>query len=108
MFQNDALDLDVAVKQRNGSAYDLTGATLYFQMRENPKSATALVSVSTGSGITHTSPAGGLAVVAIAAAATAGLTVPRTLVWALELEKSTRRRVIAEGKMTVRPEVTKT
>jgi hypothetical protein len=93
-------------RNAEGDPIDLTGYTARMQIRETYASPTPLVSLTTGSGITLEA-ADGVVNVEITADQTAALAARRG-VYDLELEDAsgfvTR---LVEGKVTIRPEVTR-
>jgi len=66
VFQENDLDIDVTITDETGTAVDLTGATLDYQLSDNSTDETALLSLSTStSGITVTSAADGEATITL-------------------------------------------
>jgi hypothetical protein len=90
--------------------YDLTSCTLYFTAKRKftDEDSAAIFQKSIGDGITITSAAQGLFVVAIASEDTIALEKVKTiLVWDLELhDSSSKIYTIASGNLVVNPDVT--
>lgn len=88
-----------------GSAFDLTGYTARMQVRETYDSTAALVSLTTGSGITLGGTAGTIQWV-ISSTASAALP-DGNFVYDLELVNNNEVTRLIQGKFTVTPEVTR-
>jgi hypothetical protein len=98
--------LDVTYDNPNGTPVNLTSYTAALQLRSLPESATAVLSLSTGSGITITGASG---LVAIRATATQTRAIDEgTYFYDLEITslQSVVTRLI-QGQAVVTPEVTR-
>lgn len=89
----------------SGTAVDLTGYTARMQVREEYTSSTAVLSLTSGSGITLGGTAG--TIVIAASAATTGALEAGDYVYDLELVNSDLVTRLVQGKFTVDPEVTR-
>ena len=105
--QGATFELTVTWKDSTGAAINLTGYTARMQVRETYSSASTVVSLTNGSGITLGGAAGTIAIL-ISATTTAALTAPFSGVYDLELVSAggvvTR---LLQGAATVTPEVTR-
>ena len=105
--QGATYQLTVTWKDSAGTAINLTGYTARMQVRETYSSASTIVSLTDGSGITLGGAAGTIAIL-ISATTTAALTAPFSGVYDLELVSAggvvTR---LLQGAATVTPEVTR-
>lgn len=94
----------------SGDPYDLSGCSLYFtaKRRFTDDDSAAIFQKSVGSGITITSAAQGLFVVAIGSDDTISVEKVKTiLVWDLELHDSAGKiYTIASGNLVINPDVT--
>ena len=105
--QGATYELTVTWKDSAGTAINLTGYSARMQVRETYSSASTIVSLTNGSGITLGGAAGTIAIL-ISATTTAALTAPFSGVYDLELVSAggvvTR---LLQGAATVTPEVTR-
>lgn len=105
--QGATYELTVTWKDSAGTAINLTGYSARMQVRETYSSASTVVSLTNGSGITLGGAAGTIAIL-ISATTTAALTAPFSGVYDLELVSAggvvTR---LLQGAATVTPEVTR-
>ena len=105
--QGATFELTVTWKDSTGAAINLTGYSARMQVRETYSSASTIVSLTNGSGITLGGSAGTIAIL-ISATTTAALTAPFSGVYDLELVSAsgvvTR---LLQGAATVSPEVTR-
>ena len=105
--QGATYELTVTWKDSTGAAINLTGYSARMQVRETYSSASTIVSLTNGSGITLGGAAGTIAIL-ISATTTAALTAPFSGVYDLELVSAggvvTR---LLQGAATVTPEVTR-
>lgn len=105
--QGATFELTVTWKDSTGAAINLTGYSARMQVRETYSSASTIVSLTNGSGITLGGAAGTIAIL-ISATTTAALTAPFSGVYDLELVSAggvvTR---LLQGAATVTPEVTR-
>lgn len=105
--QGATFELTVTWKDSAGTAINLTGYSARMQVRETYSSASTVVSLTNGSGITLGGAAGTIAIL-ISATTTAALTAPFSGVYDLELVSAggvvTR---LLQGAATVTPEVTR-
>ena len=105
--QGATFELTVTWKDSTGAAINLTGYSARMQVRETYSSASTVVSLTNGSGITLGGAAGTIAIL-ISATTTAALTAPFSGVYDLELVSAggvvTR---LLQGAATVTPEVTR-
>jgi len=99
-------DLNVEYDNPNGTPVNLTGYTAALQLRSLPESATAVLSLSTGSGITITGATG---LVAISATATQTRAIDEGTYY-YDLEITSPAGVVTrlvQGQAVVTPEVTR-
>lgn len=105
--QGATFELTVTWKDSTGAAINLTGYSARMQVRETYSSASTVVSLTNGSGITLGGATGTIAIL-ISATTTAALTAPFSGVYDLELVSAggvvTR---LLQGAATVTPEVTR-
>jgi len=105
--QGATFELTITWKDSAGTAINLDGYTARMQVRETYSSATSIVSLTNGAGITLGGAAGTVAIV-ISATTTTALTAPFSGVYDLELVNAagvvTR---LLQGAATVTPEVTR-
>lgn len=105
--QGATFQLQITWKDAAGTAIDITGYTARMQVRETYSSASTIVSLTNGSGITLGGAAGTIAIL-ISSATTAALTAPFSGVYDLELVSgATVVTRILQGAATVTPEVTR-
>ena len=89
-----------------GVAFDLTGATLKFLAKYNitDLDASAVIALTTPTGIVVAAPTTGVAQVQILTANTSGLTnVETVLHWELQVTSATNSFTVASGLITVEP-----
>jgi hypothetical protein len=99
-------DLNVEYDNPNGTPVNLTSYTAALQLRSLPESATAVLSLSTGSGITITGATG---LVAISATATQTRAIDEGIYF-YDLEITSPQSVVTrliQGQAVVTPEVTR-
>jgi len=73
IYKGDDLTLQVTVKNADGTAKDLTGATIKWQLSTGVNATPPLLSKAVGTGITITNAAGGVFEIAIAQSDTASM-----------------------------------
>tara|TARA_R110000851_G_C13089506_1_gene566730 strand:+ start:1209 stop:1574 length:366 start_codon:yes stop_codon:yes gene_type:complete len=90
-------------------ALDITGATIEMQVRENAKSATPLIDLSIGSGITITDAANGTFLVEVTPAQTILLPAPKSVMYDLDIVRTqdNKRVTLLVGTVTIRAEITR-
>lgn len=108
IFQGSTFERNMTYSDENGTAVDLTGATIRMQARKTVDSATPLIDISTdASGITITSAVDGEFQILLTAAETTALDF-KTAVYDLEVEfPSGEVRRVLEGIIEFRKEVTR-
>lgn len=110
--RGDTITLAIAAKKADGTAQTLVGKLLTFTAKDRlaDLDAAAIISKSIGAGITVDNAAGGLATVTLSPADTAGFTGPRTLLWDIQMTDTVTgdKKTLDEGKLYVRPDVTRT
>ena len=95
---------DVVLTVTMTPATAITGWTLQFTLRKQYGDATALVTKTTGAGITITDATNGIFKVTLASADTAGLDL-RAYVYDIQRIDSGNRTVLTIGNLTLLPEV---
>ena len=110
MVRGDTKYINIPVTQPNGTAYNLTGCSLWFTVKRHvgDVDALAVFQLTIGSGIAILSAAGGTAQVTITPALTASLVGnPDRLVYDVQLKSSTNEVfTIEQGTLTVKAGVT--
>jgi hypothetical protein len=108
--RGDTVRLSLAAKKADGTVQPLTGATMKFTAKDRLADAdgAALIALAIGSGIVVDDAPNGLATVTIASGLTSGFTGPRTLLWDVQAIISGETKTLAEGKLFVLPDVTRT
>jgi hypothetical protein len=109
--RGDTITLAIAAKKADGTAQSLVGKTLIFTAKDRLSDADpGVFQKAIGSGIVVDNAAGGLATVTIAPADTSGFTGPRTLLWDIQMtdQATSDKKTLDEGKLYVRPDVTRT
>lgn len=102
LWAGDTLTLGVTITNEAGAAVNLTGATLRYAIAPSHNHTTKSVSKTTGSGVTHTDAANGVAQIALLPADTAGL--KGVYVHELEVEDSAGKKSTAfVGRVTINP-----
>lgn len=111
--QGSTLTRTVSLKNADGSAYDLTGATIAGQIRPTPTSSTLTVAFT----VSITAPASlGQFVFSLTAVQTAAITVtantgaeniPTLYAYDIEMTKSSVITRLIQGEAVVSPEVTR-
>ena len=107
-FRGDTLAIDLAVTL-GGTAFDLTGSTLFFTLKRKitDLDADALVQCQTGDRLTHTNAAGGLATLRLPAADTAPMPLNIPLVADIQVKTAAGEiYTVASGKITFSADVT--
>jgi hypothetical protein len=109
IYRGDNASLQVAVST-DTDARDITNDTLFFTIKENQTDldAVALTALSTGSGIQHTVPLEGIAVISIAPADTATCPVDVELYADVQL-KTTAGQIftLSTGTVTIVTDITR-
>lgn len=109
--RGDTTTLSVAAKKGDGTAQTLVGKLLTFTAKDSLADPDPGVFQKTiGAGIVVDNAAGGLATVTIAPSDTSGFTGPRTLLWDIQMTDQVTgdKKTLDEGKLYVRPDVTRT
>lgn len=109
-YQGQTFFNTLAVKDDDGSAYDLTGATLWFTLKRDyaDLDSAAELQHTIGSGIVVTNAAGGLATHTIGAIETAGLAVGLLYRYDYKLKAADGTlKPIEAGTFSVKPYVTR-
>lgn len=109
MWRGDTLVFDVTITDEDGAAVNLIGTSLRLTAKRSAgqPDADALISLTTGAGITVTNASAGQARVEIVPAKTSGLEAATvSLVWDLQLTTGDGQVfTVAGGYLTVSPDV---
>lgn len=98
IYKGDDLTLQVTVKNADGTAKDLTGATIKWQLSTGVNATPALISKQNGSGITITDAVNGIFEVAIAQADTSSLAAKDTYYHEAEVvDASAKKSTVLTG-----------
>jgi hypothetical protein len=111
MYRGDDESFDVAVVDKNGVVVNLTGASLRFTVKRDAADldVDAVITKTTGSGITVTNAAGGIARIDIAATDTSAMIRGTLLVWDLQVRDSnSKTRTLASGTLRIIVDVSRT
>ena len=109
--RGDTITLAVAAKKADGTVQSLTGKSLMFTAKDRIGDADpGVLQKSIGAGIVVDDAANGLATVTILPADTSGFTGPRTLLWDIQMtdNATSAKKTLDEGKLYVKPDVTRT
>jgi hypothetical protein len=110
--RGDTTKWNITAVDGDGAALVLTGGTLRFTVktRASDLDNDAIIAKSTGSGITHTDPTGGLAQLVVAAADTSAVTKTlRGLKWDLQFTSASGEvYTLQEGTMDIVEDITLT
>lgn len=111
LTRGDSRTLSITVLDSDGSAADLTGASIWWTAKRdiNDADADAIISKTVGSGITVTNAAGGLATVTIAPDDwTDAEDSDKHYVWDLQVKSDTGTvTTVASGRIIITPDVTR-
>lgn len=108
MVKGDTAVFDITCTTAAGAAFDISGATIYFTVKDDPSDAdaAAIFQKSTASGISIISGAGGTAQVVTAAADTSSFNASEhggnnQMYWDCQVIKSGRTYTVARGRLTI-------
>jgi len=107
-YRGDTVEMTLYV-EKNGVPFDITGCTLFFTAKANVKDAdnAALVSLSTGSGITHTTPLTGIAKI-IVPSGTTNVLDPKHYICDVQLKLPTGEiKTLGDIVWTIKPDTTR-
>jgi carbon monoxide dehydrogenase subunit G len=111
MTRGDDESFDVVVKTKAGVVVDITGMDLRFtaKRRVSDTDAQAVISKTTGAGITTTSAVNGAARIDVEAADTTALTATTRLTWDLQgTDETGTVRTLARGGLRIEADVSRT
>lgn len=108
MYRGDDRSITLTIKEPNGTATDLTGASLWFSVWNAARSS-RLFTKTVGAGITIETPAtAGIATVVIANANTSGLSAADldvALIWEAQLKKGSVITTVARGTIQIQTDI---
>lgn len=110
MYRGDSAVFNLAAKQSDGSALNLTTGTLYFTVKSNSRQADvdALCQKSSGSGITVTDAAGGLFTVTLSPSDTVDAYAPSYMLWDVQYVTSGGNvYTLAGGALLIKADITR-